>query len=75
MMLATDRYVGNNDSMTVWEELIELATTVRDAADRAGAVSRVRANDIQLTAVRESAEALNQRVHELAAAAGAESST
>lgn len=74
VMLASDLDMVNNDFMTVpavWEELIELSTAVVSAADQAGAVSRVRANDIQLTAVKEHASALQQRVLQLAEADGA----
>jgi len=70
-MLAATQSVGNNDIMTVWEELLALATAADDAAERAGAVSRVRANDIQLTAVKENTSALRARVLELAEADGA----
>lgn len=72
-MLARGQLVVNNDNMTtaVWQELLDLATAADEAAERAGAISRVRANDIQLTAVKENTSALKARVLELAEADGA----
>ena len=55
--------------MTVAEmhEIVTLAEEVQEAAEKAGAVSRVRSVDIQLTAVREKTAALVQKARELTA--------
>lgn len=57
-----------NAKMTVVEmrEIVELAEQTSEAAELAGASSRSRFVDVQLTAVRDKAAALAQRVQRLA---------